>query len=593
MVRKIIFGILYFISLLFFVFYLDLANGPLWVFILSMVGFLAYLIIRVIFWKKSKIITTLMITLFICFNGLIVLLARPEVKQLNATLTDEIYKTEELKLKNFNVFGSYSTDKKVEIYAGIPYAKAPVNELRWHEPVEIGNIDETLDCTKFKARCIQKDTNPIFSSLVDIYAAKRWIPNYNMTPLQNMSEDCLYLNIWKPKGNVSNLPILVYYHGGSLTNGSSAYVDYNGEAMAKKNVIMITVSYRLGVFGYFAHNELINESSNNTTGNYGLLDQICALKWVNDNASFFGGDKNNITIAGESAGSSCISAMCTSKLAKGLFKNAIGESSSLATNNPPHTFRSLDNALKMGNDIMKEFRASNINDLRKVDALDLVNTKYTNNSMTLDGYALSKTPYQVYKDKENNETNLLNGFNVLEADAFTVSQYLLNPTNKNNIKERLEQVFKNKSDDILALYDLKTDDDAFKAFNEVFSAYWFFMPHYSWSHLAYDNGVNVYKYQFMKTNGYYQNYHSGEMVYCYGNLDKKNIRFAFNSSDYKLSEIMLDYWANFVKYGNPNGEGLPNWEKYNSSENLIELSENIHMKEDPYLALYEVLKDYR
>ena len=165
-----------------------------------------------------------------------------------------------------------------------------------------------------------------------------------MNPRQDMSEDCLYLNIWRPHTEETNLPILFYIHGGSLTSGTTGFDDYNGEEMARHGVIFINVAYRLGVFGFFANEELKNESSNHTTGNYGLLDQIKALQWVNDNAEYFHGDKSNITIAGESAGSSCVSALCTSPLAKGLFKRAIGESSSLAIKNPPHTYRNLDDA---------------------------------------------------------------------------------------------------------------------------------------------------------------------------------------------------------------------------------------------------------
>ena len=408
-----------------------------------------------------------------------------------------------------------------------------------------------------------------------------------------MSEDCLYLNIWRPNTAEENLPILVYIHGGSLTGGSSAFEDYNGETYAKNGVIMITIAYRLGVFGYFAHPDLIAESPNNTTGNYGLLDQIKALEWVNNNASYFGGDKNNITIAGESAGSSSISAICSSPLAKNLFKRAIGESSSLVIKTPPHTFRELDEALEMGEDIMEEFNCSSIDELRKISASDLVKTKYTNSSMTLDGYALTKTPYEVYLAHENNEEALLNGYNVKEADAFVVPTFLLSPTNKKNIKERLVKYFDEEAaNSIYELYKDEIEKDAFTTFNEIISVYWFIAPHDSWSNMALESGVDVYRYQFTKDNGYYGTYHSGEMIYIYGNIDKKTCDFAYTEDDYKLQDLMVKYFINFIKTGDSNGPGLPTWDKYTTNGEVMELGKNVGMISDKYQGLYVILDGF-
>lgn len=410
--------------------------------------------------------------------------------------------------------------------------------------------------------------------------------------IEEMSEDSLYLNIWRPNNNEKDLPVLVFIHGGSLTSGSSSFEDYNGEEMAKKGVIMVTITYRLGIFGYFAHPDLINESSNKTTGNYGLLDQIEALKWVNKNIGYFGGDKNNITIAGESAGSSSVSALCISPLAKGLFRRAIGESSSLIVKTPPHTYRSLDTALKMGKDIMKEFNVSTIEELRNISPEKLINSKYTNSEMTLDGYAITKNPYDVYKDKENNEEALLNGYNVKEADAFIIPQYLFSPTNKNNIKERLEKIFDSITvNKILDLYKDKIEVDAFSAFNEIISVWWFIYPHHSWSTMAYNTGIPVYRYQFTKENGYYGTYHSGEMIYAYGNVKKSTYGYRYDDSDKELSEIMLDYWANFAKYGNPNKD-TNKWELWTNNNKVMEFGENVGMIDDKYLGLYKLFNEF-
>ena len=596
--REIIFWII--ISLVsiiitaFTLFYFDLANGPLICFILELIFIAAFVSLRIIFRHKKFVIRMIPTLAFILSSAILIPLTQPVVERKSAAYYSHPVKTEILSLENGQVQGVYNKDKTVQIYAGIPYAKAPVGELRWKEPQDVENWSGVLDCSYFAPKSMQPASNAITSTLVDMYAEKGWHPDYNMYPEQNMSEDSLYLNIWRPNNSETNLPILMFIHGGSLTSGSSAYEDYNGEEMAKKGVIMITISYRLGVFGYFAHEELQNESSNHTTGNYGLLDQIKALEWINNNATYFGGDKNNITIAGESAGSSSVSAICASPLANGLFKRAIGESSSLVVKKAPHTYRKLNDALETGKNIMKEFKCSSIEELRKVSAKKLVNTKYSNSGMTLDGYALTKDPYDVYKDGNNNEEALLNGYNVMEGDAFVVPQYLLSPTSKKNIKERLVKNFDEETaTELCELYKEEIQKDAFSTFNEIFSIYWFIQPHHSWSNMALSSGTTVYRYQFTKENGFHSTYHAGEMIYAYGNVKKDNHNYRYDKSDLELSETMLSYWSNFAKTGNPNGENLPNWETYSGSgDGVMELGKNVGKIDDRYLGVYSILEKF-
>lgn len=575
-------------------FYLDLANGPTY-FIYVEIVLLVLLALFSILLINSKMRIRLLVWLLFILGTTVVILRsfpRPEVK--SAAYYDNPVKTEVMELNDGKVQGVYNKDKTVEIFAGIPYAKPPVGDLRWKEPQDPDKWTDVRDCSKFMPKSMQPTDNALMSSAVDIYAQKAWHPDFKYHPLEPRSEDSLYLNIWKPNTSQTNLPILVFYHGGSLTTGSPSFENYNGEEMAKTNVIMINVAYRLGVFGYFAHPDLINESENHTTGNYGLLDQIKALKWINDNAIKFGGDKNNITIAGESAGSSSVSAICSSPLAKGLFKRAIGESSSLVLPKPPHTYRSMNDALNTGKDIMAEFKCNNISELRNIKAEDLVKTKYSNSSMTLDGYALTKNPYDVYKAKENNEDALLNGYNVLEADAFIIPQYLFSPTNRSNIKERLLKVFPQAiTEKIMNLYNPRLTDDnkAFECFNEIMSVYWFIYPHYSWSRMALENNMDVYSYQFTKENGYYGTYHSGEMIYAYGNVKNSPYGYRYNDSDKALSECMLKYWSNFAKSGNPNGNGLTNWSKWDNTHKVFELGSNIGLIDDKYASLFEIMDE--
>lgn len=596
-VGKIIFWISFPLTVIFvafiLMFYLDIANVPLVILVAHIATLSIYIPIRILMRNMRFYYRALPTICFFLATVVTIVFTKPTVEYKSAAYYSNPTPTNVLHLSNGDVQGVLSKDKKVEIYAGIPYAKPPVKELRWKEPQDVANWEGVLDCRYFQARSMQSDDNFIIGSLVDIYASKGWHPDYHEKISEPSSEDSLYLNIWRPANNKTNLPILVYIHGGSLTGGSSSFEDYNGEEMAKKDVIMITISYRLGIFGYFAHPSLQNESVNHTTGNYGLLDQIKALEWVNKNASYFGGDKDNITIAGESAGSSSVSAICASPLAKGLFKNAIGESSSVVVKTPPHTYRTLEKATKMGEKIMKEMNCSSIEEMRKLSANKLLSSSYTNSEMTLDGYALVKDPYDVYLAKENNEKALLNGYNVLEADAFVVPNYLLSPTNKNNIKSRLIDEFDEEfADKIYKAYEKEIEEDAFLAFNEIFSVYWFMHPHYSWSNLAKDAGVDVYKYQFTKENGYYGTYHSGEMIYCYGNVKKSPYDYRYDESDIELSEKMLSYWANFAKYGNPNGENLHKWEKYNDNSKLIELGSTIKTIDDRYQKLYPIIDEY-
>ena len=589
----ILFPIVWTLIVALLVFYFDLANGPIVFFILELVLLVAFFIARVLFRDRKILIRLLTWVSFIALTVAFVSLSTPTtVRKSAAYYSNPEVINEVLELNEGKVKGFYNQDKTVRVYAGIPYARAE----RWKLP-QTYTWDNVIDGRYFGPRSMQPISSSVTNTLVDIYSEKSWHPNYQMQPLQEMSEDSLYLNIWRPNTDQTNLPILVYIHGGSLTTGASSYENYNGESMAKTGVIMITIQYRLNIFGYFAHPDLkvesLAETGNATTGNYGLLDQIFALKWINDNADNIGGDKNNITIAGESAGSSSVSAICASPLAKNLFKRAIGESSSLIVKRAPHTYRSMDEAYQVSRNIMKEFNCKTIDELRKVPAEKLVNTKYKNPSMMLDGYALTKDPYQVYHDGENNEEALLNGYNIKEADAFVVPTFLFSPTNKSNAKGRLIDYFGSEyGQKIYDLYKDKIEKNAFEAFNEIISVYWFIQPHHSWSNMAKNNNIPVYRYQFTKENGYHGTYHSGEMPYCYGNLKLSGKTFAYDESDYKLEKTMLTYWSNFAKTGNPNGEGLPTWDEYTSNGQVMELGEHVGPFEDKYLALYDLIDRY-
>ncbi|MBR3505674.1 MAG: carboxylesterase family protein, partial [Lentisphaeria bacterium] len=247
------------------------------------------------------------------------------------------------------------SEGKVELFAGIPYAKPPVGDLRWREPQDPDAWDGVLDADTFAPMSMQPVNLPIYDSLAQIIGYHDYKVSLSDNHVPPVSEDSLYLNVWRPAGEVSGAPVLVFIHGGSLQTGQPWYGDYSGEGLAREGVIVVNMGYRLGIFGFMAADELIAESSNGTTGNYGLLDQIKALEWVRDNIAAFGGDPDNITLAGESAGAVCVSALCTSPLARGLFRRVILESSTLASVTPPHSFRTREDALAAGSRTLAKY----------------------------------------------------------------------------------------------------------------------------------------------------------------------------------------------------------------------------------------------
>lgn len=540
---------------------------------------------------------------WLCFFVLVAVvfkLSAPPEKRIPAVDVKNPEITAEISVEQGKLTGVYNADKSVEVYAGIPYAAPPVGELRWKEPQPAEAWDGILACDTFAPMSMQQRGSELYNSMTDLIGYHKFKVSLNDNYVGAMSEDSLYLNIWKPSGDIENAPVLFFIHGGSLTGGQTWHDAYNGEALAKQGIIVVNCAYRLNVFGYYANDELQQESENGTTGNYGLLDQIAALKWVNDNIASFGGDVNNITIAGESAGSSSVNAICVSPLAKGLFKRAIAESSGITAREPYHTFRPLEKALKMGEDIMAEFSASSIADLRNVPAEKLVNTRYTNSAMTVDGYAITEQPYLTYEKGENNEEALLNGFNMHEANFFMFSRKVT----RENYVETLSGVLGDYADEAAQLVEpfeldkryslaiVEQGGDAKGAADRIYSAAWFQYSHFDWSRRVAAQGKDVYEYYFTKDNGSLGSSHAGEMPYCYGNLDKH--AELYDESDFALSETMQKYWVNFIKTGNPNGEGLPEWQRFNDDQTkVLEFGEKVSMITDPNLELYALLDKYQ
>ncbi len=524
------------------------------------------------------------IVLFVLFAG-VVFLSWPPERRVPAVSHKNPDQTKIITVEQGQLRGVLTKDSKVEIFAGIPYAKPPVGELRWKEPVPADKWDGVLKADTFAPMSMQTRDLPIYSSLARIigfhdYKFFDFTDNYR----EPASEDSLYLNIWRPAGSSAGdkLPVMVYIHGGSLQTGQPWYADYSGEGLAREGVIVVNMHYRLGVFGFFADEELAAESPNHTTGNYGLLDQILALKWVQSNIAAFGGDPSNVTVSGESAGSACVSALCTSPLAKGLFRRVLMESSTVSAPAPAHSFRLLDAAYRAAKATKEKFGAASIAELRAVPAEKIVGELSTHHHITVDGYVLKETPYESYAKGIHNEEAQLHGFNRDEAAPFI----MFSQGSMKNYESRVRAYFKDQADAVLKLYPSATDAEARRNWTDLDSAILFTYGHYCLARQAKANSIPSYTYYFTKDNGYLGTWHSGEEVYFYGNIPEGSR--LFDARDRELSAQIVKYVVNYMKTGDPNGSGLPAWTS-GDPDRIMEFGVTTGMQTAPYLELYKAM----
>ena len=506
-------------------------------------------------------------------------------RKLKPAVRGAVHPTEVIQVRQGKLTGCISADQKTEIYTGIPYAKPPVGSLRWKEPQDPDPWTGIKRMEKFGPMAMQKETPMVFSTFADLFMYKnpKRVFHDRFRPI--MSEDCLYLNIWKPAGPQHNLPVVFYIHGGSLTTGQSWWDDYDGTEYAKKGIIFITFTYRLNIFGFFADEQLQKESDHHTTGMYGFLDQIKALQWVKENISAFGGDPDNITIAGESAGSSCVNALCVSPLARGLFSKAIGESSSINAKHPVHSFIPFQKALETGQKFKDSLSMQDISSLRNIPAktLEKMDTGYeTLCALTDDGYALTESPFDSYQKGIHNEAALLNGYNLHDGDFFAI---LSGRAKKSDYRDKIKSLYHAQTDEVLKDTSVKTDKEADQLYLKLYNPAVFTYGHYCWSRCA-SRLEPVYEYIFTKENKTISSQHTGELYYCYGSWKHNPSRY--HKEDRKLSDEMMSYWINFIRTGNPNGKDLPEWKTFTQDE-IMELGKHTGMIRDRYHDIYQIL----
>ena len=563
---------------------LELGKHTIAGWILAAFLFAGYYLIRSRCWSKWKTGKKLLIQAgMLAAFAAILWISWPPVRLIPAVKGSSAGTTDVVHVNQGDLTGVLTEDGQVEVYTGIPYAQPPVGPLRWKEPQPALPWEGILKADHFAPMSMQTQNLPIYNSLTRIIGYHDYEISFTDNYREAASEDSLYLNIWKPAGKAENLPVLVYVHGGSLQTGQPWYEAYSGEGLARKGVIVVNMGYRLGIFGFFADRELAAESPNGTTGNYGLLDQICALEWVRDNIAAFGGDPGNVTLAGESAGSACVTALCTSPLAKGLFRRVIAESSTVTARRPAHSFRSMEDALMAGEETRSRLNVKNLEELRALPADRIVGELSAHHHLTVDGYALTETPWESYEKGLSNEEARLHGFNGQESEAFI----LFDQASLKNYEEKIRRLFSAKNaDQVLALYPAATDAEAKSNWAHIYSAFFFTYGHAVWERQA--AGIPSYEYLFTRKNGSLGDWHSGEEVYFYGNIPAKS--GLYNEADRQLSETMQQYFVNFIRTGDPNGTGLPEWPANTGAENrLLILDEDIRMGTDPFAMLYPVL----
>lgn len=443
-------------------------------------------------------------------------------------------------------------DNGVTAFMGVPYAAPPVGALRWRPPQPAAKWDGVRDATRAGARCIQ-------------HAPYGELEADN----PNQSEDCLFLNIWKPNASPSaKLPVLFWIHGGEFWAGSGTEARYNGAKLAARGAVVVTVNHRLGVFGFLAHPELSAESDHKTSGNYGLLDQIAALQWTRDNIAAFGGDLDNITVGGESAGSCSVSFLMASPLSKHLFHKAIGQSCAYFMPEP-HAMKPLSHAdnERRGVNFAREAGASSIAELRTMPAEHLLATWLKDPSKRMqpcfDDYVLPHVD-QVFARSEQANIPLLCGWN---GDEYGFIRAQGDKFDAQTFAKRLEASFPGHMDEILAAYG---PHRALETAANITSDRAMVWPTWKWAE-EHAKRAPVYVYEFDRgaPGSPFGATHASELEYVFGALDSKPR--PYTEDDYALSERIGDYWINFARTGDPNGNSLPHWPRYETDKQVLYL----------------------
>jgi len=476
------------------------------------------------------------------------------------------------------------TEQGLSVYKGVPFAAPPVGELRWRPPQPAATWQGTRRAETFAPACPQTGVS---------------MPGE--TP-PSTSEDCLYLNVWTPARNArERLPVLVWIHGGGYANGSASMPLYWGDALAKRGIVVVTVAYRLGPFGFLAHPELTAESDHKTSGNYGLLDQLAALEWVQRNIAAFGGDPRRVTIAGQSAGAMAVSILMASPRAKGLFRGAIGQSGGLFEPLQLAPQYLLANAEKDGEAYARSLHAASIAELRRRPAAELLTgTAASISHPVIEPTVLPGSPYDAFASGSYNEVPLLVGFNADEARALTDVSHVAAATYEADIARGFGAL----PPPMIAAYPHATDGESRQARLDFERDLRFGWDMWTWARLQSSHG-RAYVYRFEQKPPFPEGSarhgwgasHFAELWYVFDHLGQED--WAWSAADRRVAALMADYWASFVKTGDPNGSGRPRWPTFDGG-NVMRFADGATAGELPgtdklrvFDAVYDALRGPR
>ncbi|NET31615.1 MAG: carboxylesterase family protein [Cyanothece sp. SIO1E1] len=459
-------------------------------------------------------------------------------------------------------------------FKGIPFAAPPVGENRWRAPEPPIPWQGVRDASSYRTLALQS------SYPKDSFFKQ---PNY---PQQ---EDCLHLNVWSPSINPeAKLPVMVWIHGGYFNFGGGALPHYDGTNLAKHEVVVVTFNYRLGVLGFLAHPDLSKESEHQVSGNYGLLDQIAALQWIQENISQFGGDPSNVTVFGESAGSWSISILICSPLAKGLFHKAIGQSG--ASTGPTPFLKESKHGKPAGEQVGEAFvkatGVDNLDALRQlpfpaIEAAAKASRFYT--EPYVDGWLLPDEPRFIMDAGQQLQIPVLMGSNQDEATAFTDPRQL--PSTLEAFQDDLRKRYGKWADRLFEAYPVNSNEDVLKAHLDRLGDQLFTLSMRHWAERSANAQIPTYLYYFTRIpnipqKDYFGSYHGAEIPYVFDNLSKIPVEGIFNERDQELADQIITYWLSFARTGVPAGEELPIWPAYSKdTAYYLELGDELAVKQ--------------
>lgn len=481
-----------------------------------------------------------------------------------------------VKLSSGPITGAHESGLRV--FKGIPYAAPPVGNLRWRPPQDVASWTEVRTCKDFSRACSQPGgSDP-----------------------DKFSEDCLYLNVWtQAKKRGEKLPVMVWIHGGGFTFGSASFPEYSGANLAKKGVVVVTLNYRLGPMGYLVHPALNKESPGQTSGNYGFLDQIAALTWVQKNITAFGGDKNNVTVFGQSAGSRSVSLLMISPLAAGLFRRAIAQSGGPIIGSEylsPNFNGDVSIASKMGERLAERLHCDKTVDvahaMRAKSAQEILRTADPKTDIfddtalffapVFDGRVLPENPVTAYQGGRQHDVSMIVGSTLNEGNIYLVQTPEVSPE---KYRLFLKSRFGDYSEDAFAMFPARNLRETAPALDKLLTVAANAEPARFVASSMKKKKSKAYLYQFTRLPDTAMArklgvHHGVDLAYVFGNMNTKD---GYADADGKLSEKMMAYWVNFARTGNPNRPGLPRWPAYKRTTDLsLEFGDDIRVQKHLY-----------